>query len=43
VGLHVLDLHVVVAGELAQSTELINDLVVDLVRWDVYLPTAEAD
>src|SRR5918994_6468640 len=43
VGLYVLDLHVIVAGELAQSTELINDLVVDLVRWDVYLPAAEAD
>src|SRR3712207_4217733 len=43
VGLYVLDLHVVVAGELPQGAELVDDLVVDLVRRHQYLPAAEAD
>jgi hypothetical protein len=43
VGLYVLDLHAVQAGELAQGPELVDELVVDLIRRDAYLPAPETD
>ena len=42
VGLYVLDLHVIVAGELAQSAELVDEFVMDFVGRDLHIPPAEA-
>src|ERR671913_287755 len=41
--LYVLDLHVVQTRELAQGPELVDELVVDLVRRNPYLPAPEPD
>src|SRR5829696_1554993 len=42
VGFYVLDLHVVVAGELAQGAKLVDQLVLDVVRRHLHLPPPEA-
>src|SRR5215217_2660993 len=41
--LYVLDLHAVQAGKLAQGPELVDELIVDLIRRDAYLPAPETD
>src|SRR3712207_8429048 len=43
VGLYVLDLHVVVAGELSQGAELVDQLGLKLVRRHTHFPPPEAD
>jgi hypothetical protein len=43
VGLDVLDLQAVQAGELAQGPKLVDQLVVDLLRCGLYFPPTETD